>query len=480
MYVARSLSFHDASFEIAHLPVGPAFVTMWDAAAAVWLLMRGLMTKDALLQACAVASMGCHKIEHSMLALDTKKGVPVEPRPTDKAGKRVPPWLLHAWRHHRPMPSAAKSPPKGDGTPSASPAGTASASSKLQPQRPYFPRGKVNPKLRVLQRVATQFSGAHQRWASQMIMAAKVPGVADIALRAVREGLAVIVGLQSTGEAADARVAAAQEVREEGAGRGGDSDDENEEEEEEDDDDDDEDESDLADESDAGTATETESVADGSDAKAAASSSSSSSSSAAAAATPKPRPAGANGSSRVSPPGNNKAAKEDPSGRLTSTPKEIMRHTVSKYMLLPPIPLALLRKYGQEHLIPKGYSEAEVMAQAAKDNMKSSGGSRGRKAMAAAADDAYGADDVGSDMPGTSLSAAAAAQFDPTSGLSPEQVAGEEAKACAAYETMALLRWALLEKIDALKLPPNPLDFLIDKLHGPANVAEVRQLLLIS
>ena len=47
-----------------------------------------------------------------------------------------------------------------------------------------------------------QFYGAHQRFFRQMLMAAKVPACAQMALEAVDTGLAVVIGLQSTGEAA--------------------------------------------------------------------------------------------------------------------------------------------------------------------------------------------------------------------------------------------------------------------------------------
>ena len=46
------------------------------------------------------------------------------------------------------------------------------------------------------------FWSAHQRFFRQLCVAAKVPAVVRIASAAVQEGKCVVIGLQSTGEAA--------------------------------------------------------------------------------------------------------------------------------------------------------------------------------------------------------------------------------------------------------------------------------------
>ncbi|GAB4819275.1 hypothetical protein N2152v2_006321 [Parachlorella kessleri] len=50
-------------------------------------------------------------------------------------------------------------------------------------------------------RANSQFWGSHQRFFKLMLMAAKVPACARLALKSIEEGMAVVVGLQSTGEA---------------------------------------------------------------------------------------------------------------------------------------------------------------------------------------------------------------------------------------------------------------------------------------
>ena len=49
--------------------------------------------------------------------------------------------------------------------------------------------------------LTTVIRSAHQRFFKLMLMAAKVPACAQIALDAVRDGMCVVIGLQSTGEA---------------------------------------------------------------------------------------------------------------------------------------------------------------------------------------------------------------------------------------------------------------------------------------
>jgi hypothetical protein len=54
-----------------------------------------------------------------------------------------------------------------------------------------------------------QFWGAHQRFFRQMLLAAKVPELAQMALHAVQnENMSVVIGLQSTGEAGITKVRA--------------------------------------------------------------------------------------------------------------------------------------------------------------------------------------------------------------------------------------------------------------------------------
>jgi len=49
--------------------------------------------------------------------------------------------------------------------------------------------------------VTKLFWSAHQRFFKLMLMASKVPTCAELALEAVRNGMCVVIGLQSTGEA---------------------------------------------------------------------------------------------------------------------------------------------------------------------------------------------------------------------------------------------------------------------------------------
>lgn len=50
-------------------------------------------------------------------------------------------------------------------------------------------------------RMMTMFWGDHQRFFKSMLMAAKVPALAQEARQAVIDGFSVVIGLQSTGEA---------------------------------------------------------------------------------------------------------------------------------------------------------------------------------------------------------------------------------------------------------------------------------------
>lgn len=448
MYVSRSLSFKDATFEVAPLPTGPAFTAMWDEASSLWVLMKQLMARDAPEMALHVSTMPCDKLEHALMKLNSRDE-PVAPKPFTRDGQRVPPWLLDAWRHHRPLPSKAKV---------ARPGG-----SKLNPQRMLFLKGELAK--RVSQRVGTQFAGAHQRFAAQMILAAKVPGVADLAHRAVRDGMCVVIGLQSTGEAADARAAAAQEVREEGAARGDGDDDEEEAEEEEEEDDEDE----AGSSSDEGTsASESEGATPSASGRStpvvgfpggSRPSSALSSAAGVPSADTSPTAVEAGAGSSSSPSGGGGPAKRNDGG-LTSTPREIMRSTASKYLMMPPVPLSLLRKWGQAHLIPDNYDEGRALRAALEDNAKGSKKKKDRDAEA---------EGDGEGVPGMG----GGGMYAPTIGRSEAEVAQADARACAHYELMALTRWALLEAIRSLDLPPNPLDLLIDKLHGPDNVAEM-------
>lgn len=50
-------------------------------------------------------------------------------------------------------------------------------------------------------KMMSMFWGDHQRFFKAMLMAAKVPALAEEALKAIQNGHSVVIGLQSTGEA---------------------------------------------------------------------------------------------------------------------------------------------------------------------------------------------------------------------------------------------------------------------------------------
>jgi hypothetical protein len=58
--------------------------------------------------------------------------------------------------------------------------------------------------------ISTVFWGAHQRFFKNMLMAAKVPALAKEAREAICNGYSVVIGLQSTGEAAQKHEAETQ------------------------------------------------------------------------------------------------------------------------------------------------------------------------------------------------------------------------------------------------------------------------------
>jgi hypothetical protein len=61
--------------------------------------------------------------------------------------------------------------------------------------------GKEGCFAQARKRMMTMFWGDHQRFFKSMLMAAKVPALAEEARKAVLDGYSVVIGLQSTGEA---------------------------------------------------------------------------------------------------------------------------------------------------------------------------------------------------------------------------------------------------------------------------------------
>jgi len=59
-----------------------------------------------------------------------------------------------------------------------------------------------------------QFWAAHQRFYRSMLMAAKVESVAQLSKEALNDGMCVVIGLQSTGEASAERTRQEQETDE--------------------------------------------------------------------------------------------------------------------------------------------------------------------------------------------------------------------------------------------------------------------------
>ena len=66
---------------------------------------------------------------------------------------------------------------------------------------------QLSEKTGKFKRLSTIFWGAHQRFFKNMLMAAKVPALADEARAAIESNHSVVIGLQSTGEANQKAVA---------------------------------------------------------------------------------------------------------------------------------------------------------------------------------------------------------------------------------------------------------------------------------
>ena len=206
MYLARSLSFKEVEYEILRVKTSPLFTALWDTAAALWrrvdLTAKALLTVWGTMRTLEAA---VPQIDHSDLTLPTQRGSKGRQEPTHEARGRIraafrqmaaahsgpdgsppPAWVteflyvfeLALTRHNTVAPSGAR---QGRG------------------RAPLVRECKAQ--LVLTKTYAGQRWSSQQRFAGNMVLAAKVPALVRIARRKLATGFDVIITLQSTGEA---------------------------------------------------------------------------------------------------------------------------------------------------------------------------------------------------------------------------------------------------------------------------------------
>ena len=477
MYLCRQLTWKGAEFGIEHMPCGESFVRMANEANALW--ARAAAVVPAAAQAVVAASGArVRAIDHMFLGwreslragawtllVKQSSGSTEAARSKGKKGKPyIPRWLLSALHDYRRM-----APPKRSANAAAAAAAAFDplpfSKNGAKPRKPLALRGVACGKDPIARSMG-QLAASHLRFSMLMQLSAKVPGIVAVTKKALAADHAVVIGLQSTGEAQDS-------IAEEEGGEEADAledapEDDGDDEDASDEDEDEDEASVIVDVDDDGA----EAEATDDDARA-----SSPVAAAAAAAAAPPTAASNYGLPSTSP------------RLLPSNARRTMSSWVRKHFPLPPVPIALLEQYGLSSIVPR---DAELRAMLAACTVKPKG--RGKKGAPiiigggagdedddytnTVAFDPYAAAPAGA--AGTGAAAAAAgggkgvSYFDePIQGLSPEIIAAAERKAIAEYTAIACVRMSLLDAVESLVLPPNALDYLIDCLGGPGKVAEL-------
>jgi C-terminal domain on Strawberry notch homologue/P-loop containing NTP hydrolase pore-1 len=399
IYCARSLSYLDATFETEALHVSKEFKDMYDDGVHKWGIVYRLL-QSAFKQAFQMSKIQVEKVDHARLVRppspmkDGKvvKVVPpnvkVEYKDHKNKTKSVPLWFVSALRHFN-MRCAIKN-----------------------------EAGEVTKKY--WSQIKGYFFGSTLRWGGQMVLASKVPGIADIAKRAIEAGNAVVIGMQSTGEAVTRTRDENDDMAEQDARF---------EREEYDDEFDDDAMDEFSDELDDDDDEDDEKL----------------------------------DFSQSSPESSfkDRFKTETQTPGLVSAPKQILLRVIERRFPLPPVPIALLKKYGQEHLIPPTYNLFEEIVEEEWAKMNA--------ARKTGRSDTANEEEVDEETAKEYFREELSKSFEGDELFDQE----EEDQYVKDYTTLACMRYRMLEIIENMRLPPNPLDYLIYLLGGSGKVAEM-------